>query len=168
MAMECDLCSEKASVFLTQLVEGQMKKMCLCEDCAKKKGITDPTGFALADVLLGGEPGTEVSPAGPGKSCAACGFSLEDLKRVRRFGCGACYETFGEEVEGMLRGLHKGRNHVGKVPRGQMERHQRNQRLEQLRSRLEHAIATENYEEAAGLRDEIREIELEAEAEAAD
>lgn len=164
--MECDLCSEKASVFLTQLVDGQMKKMCLCEDCAKEKGITDPTGFALADVLLGGEPGSAASSASgaPSKACAACGFTLDDLKRVRRFGCAACYETFREEVDGMLRGLHKGRSHVGKVPSGQMERHQRNQRLEQLRSRLDQAIATENYEEAAGLRDEITEIELEAEA----
>ena len=161
--MECDLCSEKASVFLTQLVDGQMKKMCLCEDCAKEKGITDPTGFALADVLLG-----EQVPAGPsggssGKACPSCGFTLEDLKRVRRFGCGACYEIFREEVDAMLRGLHKGQRHVGRVPSGQMERHQRNQRLEQLRSRLDQAIAAENYEEAAGLRDEINGIEAEAE-----
>jgi protein arginine kinase activator len=161
--MECDLCSEKASVFLTQLVDGQMKKMALCEKCAKEKGITDPTGFALADVLLGNDPGQAVSSGGSSKACPVCGFTLDDLKRVRRFGCPGCYATFAEEVAGMLRGMHKGGRHVGRVPKGQMERHQRNQRLEQLRSRLDHAIASENYEEAAGLRDEIREIEVEAE-----
>lgn len=161
--MDCDLCSDKATVFLTQLVDGQMKKMCLCEDCAKEKGVTDPTGFALADVLLGDSGATGSSTVPSGRACPECGFTLEDLKRVRRFGCATCYNTFRNEVEGMLSSMHKGAKHVGKVPQGQMERHQRNQRLEQLRSRLDQAIAAENYEEAAGLRDEINEIEAEAE-----
>ena len=52
--MKCDFCDQKATVFLTQLVEGQMKKVCLCDPCAKERGVTDPTGFSLADVLLGG------------------------------------------------------------------------------------------------------------------
>ena len=51
--MTCDLCDEKASVFLTQIVDGQMQKVNLCETCAQAKGVTDPTGFALADLLLG-------------------------------------------------------------------------------------------------------------------
>jgi len=161
--MDCDLCSEKATVFLTQLVDGQMKKMCLCEDCAKEKGVTDPTGFALADLLLGDSAEAKGSAAPSGRACPECGFTLEDLKRVRRFGCANCYSVFRTEVEGMLGSLHKGSKHVGKVPEGQMERHQRNQRLEQLRSRLDQAIAAENYEEAAGLRDEINGIEAEAE-----
>ncbi len=52
--MQCDFCESKATVFLTQLIEGEMKKLCMCEDCAKQKGVTDPTGFSLADVLLDG------------------------------------------------------------------------------------------------------------------
>jgi hypothetical protein len=52
--MKCDFCDKKATVFLTQLVEGQMKKVCLCDQCAKERGVTDPTGFSLADLLLGG------------------------------------------------------------------------------------------------------------------
>ena len=159
--MECDFCKQKATVFLTQLVDGQMTKMCLCESCAREKGVTDPTGFALADLLLAGGMPAQAPAAGtsPGRACPDCGFTLADLKRVRRFGCATCYRTFRDEVDSMLRGMHLGRRHVGKVPRGQMERHQRNQRLEQLRVRLDHAIASENYEEAAGLRDEIRDIE---------
>jgi protein arginine kinase activator len=160
--MDCDLCSDKATVFLTQLVDGKMKKMCLCEDCAKEKGVTDPTGFALADMLLGEDAPSGGAPVSSGRACPQCGFTFEDLRRVRRFGCAHCYTVFREEIEGMLTSMHKGPKHVGKVPHGQMERHQRNQRLEQLRLRLEQAIAAENYEEAAGLRDEINEIEAEA------
>ena len=165
--MKCDFCEKKASVFLTQLVEGQMKKVCLCDSCAQERGVTDPTGFSLADLLLGGlpgGPGTGAAPVGSvpqgnGRQCATCGFTLDDLKRVRRFGCSDCYTTFGDEVSQMVRGMHKGTTHVGKVPEGLMALQYRHQRIEELRSRLDQAIASESYEEAAGIRDEIRNLD---------
>ncbi len=170
--MKCDFCDKKATVFLTQLVEGQMKKVCLCDACAKERGVTDPTGFSLADLLLGGMAAGKGSvttaktavAAGGGRRCPSCGFTLDDLRRVRRFGCSDCYATFGEEVSQMLRGLHKGTSHIGKVPDGLMARQVLNQRLEELRSRLDQAVSSESYEEAAGIRDEIRNIELGAKA----
>jgi len=165
--MKCDFCDQKATVFLTQLVEGQMKKVCLCDNCAKERGVTDPTGFSLADLLLGGLPGgpgtaptTSPKPSpGNGKKCLTCGFTLDDLKRVRRFGCSECYSTFSEEVSQMVRGMHKGTSHLGKVPEGLMAIQFRHQRIEELRSRLDQAIASESYEEAAGIRDEIRTLD---------
>ena len=49
--MNCDVCkSNQATVFLTQIVDGKMQKVNLCESCSKEKGVTDPTGFALADL----------------------------------------------------------------------------------------------------------------------
>lgn len=129
--------------------------------------MTDPTGFSLADLLLGGLPGgpgtvpTNASTGTPGngKKCVTCGFTLDDLKRVRRFGCSDCYATFSEEVAQMVRGMHKGTSHIGKVPEGLMAVQFRNQRIEELRSRLEQAITSESYEEAAGIRDEIRNLD---------
>lgn len=165
--MKCDFCDKKATVFLTQLVEGQMKKVCLCDPCAKERGVTDPTGFSLADLLLGGVPvGTGPGPggkappatAGGGRKCPTCGFTLEDLRRVRRFGCSDCYATFSDEVGQIIRGMHQGSSHVGKVPAGLMALHIRHQRIEQLRARLDQAITSESYEEAAGIRDEIRNL----------
>jgi len=164
--MKCDFCDQKATVFLTQLVEGQMKKVCLCDSCAKERGVTDPTGFSLGELLLGGLPGgpgtvsagTSQTHPGNGRKCATCGFTLDDLKRVRRFGCSDCYATFREEVGQMVRGMHKGTSHVGKVPEGLMAIQFRNQRIEELRSRLDQAITSESYEEAAGIRDEIHNL----------
>jgi protein arginine kinase activator len=167
--MKCDFCERKATVFLTQLVEGQMKKVCLCDDCAKERGVTDPTGFSLADLLLGGMPGKGTVQSvktpvrgGGGRKCPSCGFTLEDLRKVRRLGCGDCYTTFADEVAQILQGMHKGVAHIGKVPAGMMERQVMRQRLDELRERLDRAVASESYEEAAGIRDEIRNIELSA------
>jgi protein arginine kinase activator len=165
--MKCDFCDTKATVFLTQLVEGQMKKVRLCDPCAKERGVTDPTGFSLADMLLTGQssgPGIVAEavltgPLGHAKQCATCSFTLEDLKRVRRFGCSDCYGTFSEEVTLMVRGMHKGTSHLGKVPQGLMAGQIRDQRIEELRSRLDQAISSESYEEAAGIRDEIRNLD---------
>lgn len=164
--MKCDFCDNKARVFLTQLVEGQMKKVCLCESCAQEKGVTDPTGFSLADLLHGGPvaPVSAMPPArsrqsGNTKACPNCGFTLEELHKVRRFGCSECYTAFAEEVSQLVRGMHKGTEHVGKVPAGLIARQVFDQRREELRARLESAIASESYEEAAGLRDEIRRLE---------
>jgi protein arginine kinase activator len=165
--MKCDFCEKKATVFLTQLVEGQMRKICLCDACAKERGVTDPTGFSLTDLLSGGIPGAGVvtkvktpTAAGGGRQCPSCGFTLEDLRRVRRFGCSECYATFAEEVGHMVRGMHKGISHIGKVPEGLMAMQVLHQRLEELRARLDQAIVSESYEEAAGIRDEIRNLEL--------
>lgn len=165
--MKCDFCDKKATVFLTQLVEGQMKKVCLCDPCAKERGVTDPTGFSLADLLLGGVAASGTSApvgktqpvsTGGGRKCPTCGFTLDDLRRVRRFGCSDCYSTFTEEVGQMVRGMHKGTSHIGKVPAGLMAMQVLHQRLEELRARLDQAIASESYEEAAGIRDEIRNL----------
>ena len=83
--MDCDICGKHAKVHLTQLVGGQIKKITLCDDCAKEKGVTDPTGFALAEMLLGKTPGKVVpatpAVAGSGRRCPSCGFTLEDLRR---------------------------------------------------------------------------------------
>jgi protein arginine kinase activator len=162
--MKCDFCDHKATVFLTQLVEGQMKKVCLCNACAKERGVTDPTGFSLADLLLGGidaPTATTVarsSASAGGRRCPTCGFTIDDLRRIRRFGCSDCYTAFSDEVAQMIRGIHQGTTHIGKVPEGQMARRVLHQRLEELRTRLDHAVAAESYEEAAGIRDEIRRL----------
>jgi len=141
-----------------------MKKMCLCEGCAEEKGVTDPTGFSLADSVLGGgqlaESGHLMSlREDEGEPCPVCGFTFNKFQQVGRLGCSECYRTFGDDIHRRLKGMHKGTIHVGRVPEGLLEAHARQQRLDQLRDRLEQAIASENYEEAAGLRDEIQEIE---------
>ena len=163
--MKCDFCPEKATVFLTQLVDNEVKKMCLCESCAEEKGVSDPTGFSLADVLLGGgkvpESGEIVNvPEGGGdQACPGCGFTLAKFQQVGRLGCSRCYITFHSEIVGRLKGMHKGVKHLGRVPEHLADAHHRQQQLDTLNEQLEDAIKSENYEEAAGLRDRIADIQ---------
>src|SRR5256885_2214247 len=65
--MLCDICKQNvATVHLTQMVEGKTKKVDLCEACSKEKGVDDPTGFSLADLLLGLGAAQEMAQAAAG------------------------------------------------------------------------------------------------------
>src|SRR5829696_4726702 len=106
--MNCDVCKQKpATVFLTQIVDGNMQKVNLCEGCSKEKGVTDPTGFALADLLLGLGAAQELERGGGVQKCAVCGFTQADFKKTGRLGCASCYDTFGDGLQSLLKGMHK-------------------------------------------------------------
>ena len=158
--MVCDVCkNNQATVFLTQIVDGKMQKVNLCEACSKEKGVTDPTGFALADLLLGLGAAQEIEKGAVGQRCPACGFSQADFKKTGRLGCSACYETFAEGLGSLLKAMHKGTSHVGKVPARLMRTLEHDARVKQIQRDLEKAVAEENYESAAQLRDQLRELE---------
>jgi len=158
--MLCMLCKQvEAKVHLTQLdQDGKLKKVDLCEACAKAKGVDDPTGFSLADLLLGLGASQELAQAtGGGETrCPSCGFTQADFKKSGRLGCAGCYQTFADGLEGLLRTMHKGTRHVGKVPRASHSSKDLRDQVKALQKRLEQAIASEHFEEAARLRDELK------------
>ena len=155
--LKCDLCSNPATVHLTQIVNHKVHKVDLCEECAQAKGVTDPSGFSLADLLLKASLNPE--PAVPsGMRCEQCGFTQADFKKHGRFGCPQCYGTFRETLEPMLDNMHKGTSHVGKVPQRALDRKNLQDRLQKLETDLQEAIRAERYEEAARFRDEIHQV----------
>jgi protein arginine kinase activator len=164
--MTCDVCkSNEASVFLTQIVEGKMQKVNLCDACAKAKGVDDPTGFALADLLLGLGAAQEIERgSGSSQRCPVCGFSQADFKKTGRLGCAQCYETFSEGLNSLLKAMHKGTHHTGKVPARIARLVERENALKTLQRDLQKAVADENYESAAQIRDQLRQMEATTEA----
>jgi protein arginine kinase activator len=154
--LKCDLCAKPATVHLTQIVNNKVHKVDLCEACAQAKGVTDPSGFSLADLLL--KASLNIEPSAAGVRCEQCGFTQTDFKKHGRFGCPACYETFKGIVEPMLDNMHKGITHTGKVPQRALERKSLYDRLTKLEIDLTEAIKTERYEDAARARDEISQV----------
>jgi protein arginine kinase activator len=161
--MTCDVCKHnQATVFLTQIVDGKMQKVNLCEGCSKEKGVTDPTGFALADLLLGLGAAQAMEGGNSVQKCPVCGFSQQDFKKTGRLGCASCYETFADGLQGLLKGMHKGTAHVGKFPARMRRNIEREQEMKNLHRDLRRAVAEENYESAAKIRDEIKQREVES------
>lgn len=159
--MLCCICKTKqATVHLTQIVEDKVQKGDFCEDCAKEKGINDPAGFSLADLLLGLGASSEMQQAAAGGEgrCPKCGFTQADFKKAGRFGCSECYQAFSEGLESLLKTMHKGTRHVGKAPQAMRGKVDPGETIKALTKRLSEAVAKENYEEAARLRDEIKQL----------
>jgi len=155
--LKCDLCSKPATVHLTQIVNNKVHKVDLCEECAQTKGVTDPSGFSLADLLLKASLNPEAAPAG-GVRCEQCGFTQADFKKFGRFGCPACYAAFKGMLDPLLEGMHKGTTHLGKIPQAALDRKSLHDRLSKLELDLTEAIKSERYEEAARYRDEISQV----------
>ncbi len=154
-SLKCDLCSKPATVHLTQIVNSKIHKVDLCEACAQAKGVTDPSGFSLADLLLKASLNPEISTD---VRCESCGFTSQDFKKTGRFGCPACYDYFTSLIEPMLETMHKGIAHTGKIPQRAIERKSLYERLTQLEADLDQAIKAERYEDAARYRDEIHQV----------
>jgi protein arginine kinase activator len=159
--MVCQFCKQKeATVHLTQIVEDKVKKVDLCETCAKQKGANDPTAFALADLLLGLGASQEMEQASEAKGgslkCPHCGYTQADFKKSGRLGCAECYAVFADGLEAMLKGMHKGTRHRGKVPPARQRQREGAAQLTELQQRLDSAVLREDFEQAARLRDEIK------------
>ncbi len=153
----CSVCGQEATVHLTQIVNNKIHKVDLCEDCAQKKGVTDPEGFSLADLLAK----TPLAPknASDALQCPVCGYRAGDFRRTGRLGCPSCYETFADLVKPVLEDMHAGTRHSGKVPSVALRRYASEMEVSRLQDALARAVADENYELAARCRDQIREIE---------
>ena len=158
--MLCDVCKcNDATVFLTQILEGKMQKVNLCDGCSKEKGVQDPTGFALADLLLGIGAAEEIEKGATTQKCPICGYTQSDFKKTGRLGCSSCYLTFAEGLNTLLKAMHKGTEHVGKLPQRAHRAVELGDRMRTLAESLEKAVKEENYETAASLRDQIKQLE---------
>lgn len=138
-----------------------MQKVNLCEGCSKEKGVQDPTAFALADLLHGIGAAEEIEKGASTTRCAVCGFSQADFKKTGRLGCSNCYEAFAEGLGSLLKAMHKGTEHVGKLPARAQKTIELSDRMKKLNENLRKAVEDENYESAASLRDEIKQLESE-------
>lgn len=208
--MLCQICKKaEATVHLTQVVGGKIRKLDLCAACAEKCGVDDPAGFSMLEILKKFShviSSDKEEPKPKKKSmqelvCPHCGYTSQDLGKTGKLGCRLCYETFVDNLENALKHMHRGTRHIGKTPKyhplteeemaqypadevipvkktrkrtaaktasskkkaGASGAYENPELLEKLyeskKALLEQTIEEENYEYAAKIRDEIKELE---------
>lgn len=160
--MLCDICGKKeATVHLTEIVNDQISKLNLCEDCAREKGAEMEEHFGLSELLAGlTDMGTSVEPeTAISIKCPNCGLTYQNFRKLGRLGCSECYEAFKKELSPLLKRIHGSDRHVGKVPLKGGKTIKETRTLQDLKMQLEKAIQMEEFEEAAKLRDKIKDLE---------
>jgi len=173
--MTCDICGKKkATVHLTEIVDEQMSEMHLCEECARQKSSQMEQQFGLADLLAGLSDTAKPAASKEGDKnvlkCSRCALPYEDFRKFGRLGCGECYTSFKEHLTGLLRKIHGSNKYLGKTPVMYQEKPTAalpegatallpSDALADLKQQLHSAIAGEDFEKAAQIRDKIRNLE---------
>lgn len=162
--MLCDICGKNpATVHLTEIIDDQMNELHLCEECARQKSAQMEQQFGLSDLLAGlaefDKPAMEKETVA--LKCPNCSLTYDDFKKIGRLGCSDCYNTFRKQLEHLLKKIHGSVVHFGKTPLSLKvdKAVKKKTDLQDLRFQLQKAIEREAFEEAARIRDQIREIE---------
>ncbi len=153
-----------------KIVNNQRVEYNLCEQCAQGQGelgsfFSNPVfsiNSLLSALLNDEERRSRALHAQPSTCCETCGLTYGEFARIGRLGCSDCYETFSERLDSILRRMQGSVTHVGKVPKRAGAHLALRRQISELRRELEAAIEREAYEEAAELRDRIRQLEATA------
>lgn len=169
---KCQICGKRASIYLTQIVNGQATDLALCEECARARGLFDPQSLTFAEKffpeafkqkvdklvreLINRVDESERAPMPRGHGdmltcCPVCNFTLDDFRRCGRLGCPDCYRVFEEEINA---------EHPASDEPADTEVSSEEESVEIRRSKIEQqlkaAIEREDYETAASLRDKLK------------
>lgn len=159
---KCRLCSKSAVWHITEIRDNEAKAIHLCEGCGQEY-LNDSTSFDPESpgpvehlgVLSEGDD----LEAMAGIVCENCGVSFNEFRARGRLGCPQCYTSFGDELLQLLENIHGDTVHTGKFARSGSESSRRHYELIKLRQELKRSVASEDYETAARLRDEIQALE---------
>jgi protein arginine kinase activator len=159
--VKCQICESPATVHLTDIVNKKKRELHLCERCARERNlIPEQPGpqldlKALLNLLMhpfpqSGQPeaGEDMIEQPVTEACEICGLTLAEFKAEGRLGCPHDYESLRAALEPLLERIHRSTAHAGKAPRAV--------RVQEWKKQMQAAVAAEDYEEAARLRDLIR------------
>lgn len=169
--MLCEKCNKNQAVtHIRQNINGVQSEMHLCENCAAQ--ITEKIGgeygkffsdfgFGI-DSMLGSLFGqdflTESLLSAPEEKCEMCGATLSSIKKTGNVGCKQCYETFREQLMPLIQRIHGKTTHNGRIPSVAEEKISVKNKIDDISKQLKNAIETENFEQAARLRDELKSL----------
>lgn len=171
--MLCERCNQNnATLHVSEYKNGETKKTYLCNECARSQGhIPGGTKPAFENFLMGIlemaldhnlEPPKAQKQQKPEIACSHCKMNVNEFRKNGQFGCNHCYRTFEDVLENALKKMQPSNRHVGKIPKSiepLMEAKREAMTLKKgLELKLKLAIKDERYEDAAKLRDQIKEL----------
>ncbi len=168
--MKCQHCNEKeATTYIKKNINGKVTEMHLCSDCANELGVMDEfsTENFFADTFFGNFLGAGI-PAmnvltGVDR-CEYCGSTFNDIVKSGKVGCAHCYSKFDDKLEPSIVKIHGKTSHVGKnvsyteIP----DKEDKKDQIKSLKDDLKLAVQEQRFEDAAILRDKIKDLTQEA------
>lgn len=162
--MKCNQCNRPATVHLKEIRGGKVFEKDLCEQCAAKLGNAQGKGHTPINDLLSEfvlkHSGVQTEPPA---SCEQCGITWAEFRQSGLLGCAMDYDLFERDLTPLIQRAHEGAtHHLGKAPGSKAETSIIQKRivdLERMKKELRRAVEAEDYERAAALRDEIRNVE---------
>ncbi len=166
--MKCQNCDAEATIYFKEVIDGQLREIHLCESCAAEKGfhlVIEQNKLSIANqfIWMAENLYPESAAKVGGVQCPSCGLRYSQFARTGRLGCPACYKAFDAQMKQILRRVHGATRHKGKGPGQTEDSLQHRRSLEKLREELNRAIEREEFEAAARLRDQIRQMEATSE-----
>ena len=156
--MLCEKCGKNhATTHIKTVVNGIVREYNLCSSCAAQNGYATNSITGMLASMLGDMQSPKLQNQ---KTCSVCGATFSDIAHSGKMGCGECYNTFKEEILPYLKRVHGATHHTGKIPnRAPLIVKSKEKTVEELRQELTRMVAEEKYEQAAKLRDKIKEME---------
>ncbi|MBE6720262.1 MAG: hypothetical protein E7571_06380 [Ruminococcaceae bacterium] len=168
--MKCTHCNEReANTHIKRIINGKREEMHLCSECAKELGVMNDFNFEPFSMdsffgnLLGAGAAALNSLAGIDR-CTYCGSSFNDVVNSGQVGCAHCYDKFDDMLTPSIEKLHGRTKHIGKSVTYTEEKEapapeeKPKSELETLKADLKKAVQEQRFEDAAVLRDKIKEI----------
>ena len=162
--MLCEICKKNvATTHIRSVINGVAKESHLCAECAAKQGVESFADNGLSGMLssMFGDVMSLGAPVGRAH-CKCCGSTFADIAENGKAGCPECYKTFYEEFLPYIKRVHGSVKHVGKIPGKSAEtaaKEKSENTLSDLKAELSRLVSEEKFEQAAQLRDKIREME---------
>ena len=172
--MLCDHCHKnEATIHMTNIVNNKKTEQHFCSTCVselQQEGKLSPyssfmndmwdNSFFTNDFFKNMVYPDNLLKSHQSKRCPQCDITYDEFNRVGKFGCGQCYETFNSEIDPLLERIQGSSEYEGTVPSRGTNIFKAKYEVKRLRHQLDTAIQAENFEEAAILRDKIKELEV--------
>jgi protein arginine kinase activator len=161
--MKCEICGLKdAVIHIRQIQKDLVHELHICEECAQEKGLIreEDSELPIANLLSGLLEGKDVTGASDVKDvCPKCGLKVSEFRKQGKLGCPECFLAFEKDVRAIVSQMAARPRHTGKLPHTLVVERAGTAEGEGLREELREAVEQEDYEQAARLRDRLRELE---------